>query len=437
MIRSGVITVTRRNIPIERVQNIEIEQGLIQRLTRTARVRIFTAGSQAAEGMLDVVSLAEAHRVRETVRQFKAAAEGIAPPGVEPALEGATLALTMPDEQTARADHEGDLVYTMDLKRVILSGAFRFSLLYVALFFSGLQYIEPDPSRMVDWMEGRRLEGLAQAAQASPWIAAVGVVFIAALFGWLSGILVNLNRYYGFTLNAEGSKLHTKQGLLSRHTGTIPQRKVQAFIIRTNPLMRRFGWYRLEVQTMGFDVKERGHKVAVPFGRMEEVIGAANRIQAGLASPDPLGVRPPTQFQAVSKLTIRRAFIRYAVAISIVAGAIWYFWTPGAYLLTLLPLALLAAVLRYRHLGWDEDDRWLYVRRGVLRQYTWLLPLERTQVVYRTASVFQRRLGLASLYLDMAGASPMRAAEVVDLPEDVAGAVMERSYQRFQALSQA
>ena len=460
-IRSGVTTVRRRNIPIERVQNIEIEQGILQRLTNTARVSIFTAGSPTAEGVLDVVSMAEAHRVRETVRSFQRAVGGrpASSAGLEgrPAssagLEGRPASSAGLEGQPAssaglepagrpgsaepipapRHETEPEPLFAMSLAQVLLSGVFRFSLLYIAVFFSLLQYIEPDPERMIDWFSGRRLEPLAQAAAESPWIVALAGVMTAVLFAWVSGILVNLNKYYGFTLTADGNKLHHRQGLLSRHTGTIPLRKVQAFIVRTNPLMRRFGWYRLEVQTMGFDVKERGHKVAVPFGRLEDVMRAANRIQQGLPQPDPEGVRVP-ELQPVSRLTIRRAFVRYALAILAVAGPIWYFWDPAKWLLALLPVAALAAVLRYRYLGWAEDDRWLYLRKGVIRQHTWLLPLERSQVFYRTASLFQRRLKLASVYVDLAGASAMRPAEAIDLPEDVARGVVERAYERFQRL---
>lgn len=464
-IRSGVFNVRQRNIPVDRIQNVEVEQGILQRMTSTAKVSIFTAGSTAAEGVLDVVSLSEAHAVRESIRRFQAEA------GVGDAVAGAARAAGV---EAARAVEipEADLVtpgttvtgakaiagapgpgplaggpavasavhahpvaplFEMDIREVILSGVFRFSLLYIALFFSAVQYIEPNPEAMLDWLIGSRFEGVAEVASESPVIAFLGTIFIAVLFAWLSGIAVNLNRYYGFSLSAEGDKLHHKQGLLSRHTGTIPLRKVQAFIIRTNPLMRRFGWYRLEVQTMGFDVKERGHKVAVPFGRMEDVLRTANRIQKGLPNPDPLGIRQP-DLQPVSKLTIRRAFVRYSVVITVLAGGLWYLWTPGAWLLTLLPLALVAAILRYRHMGWGEDEKWLYIRRGVIRQHTWLLPVERTQVLLRSASFFQRRLGLASLSIDSAGASVTRPAEAVDLPQDVARDVIDRTYARFKAI---
>ncbi len=431
-IRSGVLTVRQRNIPVDRIQNVEVEQGILQRLTGTARVSIFTAGSTAAEGVLDVVALGEAHRVRDSIRQFQSALVGESP---EDSL--AEIARAIPAASTDAAPNDAPQndapLFEMTMRRVILSGVFRFSLLYIALFFSFVQYIEPDPEAMIDWLIGGRFNALANAASESPLVAFLSTTIVAVAFAWLSGIAVNLNKYHGFTLRADGDKLHHKQGLLSRNTGTIPLRKVQAFIIRTNPFMRRFGWYRLEVQTMGFDVKERGHKVAVPFGTMDEVLRTANRIQSGLPYPDPHGIREPA-FNAVSKLTIRRAFIRYSVALSVVAGGLWYFWSPGIWLLSLIPLALVGAILRYRHMGWGEDERWLYVRRGVIKQHTWLLPIERTQVLYRSASYFQRRLGLASLYIDAAGASAMRPAEAVDLPEDIAREVLDRAYARFKEI---
>jgi putative membrane protein len=456
-IRSGVTTVNRRNIPVDRVQNIEVEQSILQRLTGTARVSIFTAGSASAEGVLEVVSLAEAHRVRDSIRRLQGAAAPAGNEGADAAghalqedgapAEAARAVITDglagvygTDGRTARPGLLGGVsadsaepVFAMSLRRVILSGVFRFSLVYIAIFYTLVQYVEPDPEAMINWLARGRFDGVREAAADSPGLAIGLTVAIAFLFAWLSGIAVNLNKYYGFTLTADGSKLHHRQGLLSRHAGTIPLRKVQAFIIRTNPLMRYFGWYRLEVQTMGFDVKERGHKVAVPFGRLEDVLRAANTIQLGLPHPDPEGIRIPETLP-VSMLTIRRAFIRYSVAISVAAGGLWYFWTPGVWLLTLLPLALVAAVLRYKHLGYGEDEHWLYVRRGVIKQHLWLLPLERSQVFYQTASLFQRRLRLASLYVDAAGASSIRPAEVVDLPEDVARSILERSYARFQEI---
>lgn len=50
LIESGVLTHRRRSIPIDRIQNIQIERTLLARLLGLARVRIETAGSAETEG---------------------------------------------------------------------------------------------------------------------------------------------------------------------------------------------------------------------------------------------------------------------------------------------------------------------------------------------------------------------------------------------------
>ena len=64
IIHSGVVTRRKRNIPIDRIQNIEVEQGPLQRILGTSKVAVYTAGSSKAEGVLEYVSADEAREIR-------------------------------------------------------------------------------------------------------------------------------------------------------------------------------------------------------------------------------------------------------------------------------------------------------------------------------------------------------------------------------------
>lgn len=418
VIRSGVLNRQHRNIPIERVQNVEIEQQLLPRLFGMAKVKIETAGSTTTEGVLEYVALDEARHVRETIRglQRRTGPAATPPPGDDAAADAA--------DGGATAEAAPDYEARLPLGRVLLSGAFRFSLLYIAVIFSGLQYLEPDPEAMIDWITRGRLEPLVAYAETSPWLTGLLALVTAALLSWLTGIAVNLNKYYGFRLRLADGKLHKKHGLLTLTERTLPLGRLQALLLRTNPLMRRFGWYALEVQTMGFDVQQRGHQTALPFARMDEVMDLAPRLYP---------VARPDGFARVSRLTIRRAFVRYSVLLALAAGGAGYFWTPALWALLAWPLLFGLAVLRWRHHGWALHGDVLYVRRGVFRHYVWMIPLEKFQVFYATASLFQRRLGLKSVLVDTAGAAAIASPEIADLPAADADALLETLTRRFQA----
>lgn len=418
VIHSGVLTRRKRSIPLDRIQNIVIERSLLPRLLGTAKVKIETAGSKASEGVLEYVALDEAQRIQQDVRSHRQGLAALAPEAT--AEEAAT-------PEPAAAEEAEQQLFTMTLPRILLSGAFRFSLLYLALIFSGLQYVmdalDFAPEDVADWLLNGGLQPLADAAQASPWMLGVVTVVAAMLFGWLTGIAINLNKYYGFRLWLDGDKLHRRHGLLTVSEGTIPLKKVQSLILRSNPLMRRFGWCRLELQTMGYDVEKQGYQVAVPFARKEEILELARHIR-------PFAL--PATFTPVSPITIRRIFIRYSVALLAALVPLAYFWRPALWGMLGIPLLLYLAFLQYRNHGYALHDDILYVRRGVFQHYVWVVPVDKFQVFYTAGTFFQRRLGLRSLVIDTAGAGSFRFPQIVDVVEDTAEDFTRTLYDRFQ-----
>lgn len=421
-IESGVFTRQHRSIPIERIQNIEIEQRLLQRLFGTAKVRIETAGSTTTEGVLEYVGLDEAYHIREVVRAFQQAAAPEAAPLPEDAAESLAAASAAP---STAAPEPQTILYEMSLERTVLSGAFRFSLLYIALIFSAMEYTGLDVEEVVEWMARGRMRGVAEFATASPWLTAFLTIAVVLLFAWLTGIAMNVNRYYGFRLWLEDGKLHKRHGLLTLSEGTIPLKKVQALLLRTNPLMRAFGWYRLELQTMGLDAEQQGrHPVAVPFAQLDEVLAVARHVR-----PFTL----PDGFTPVSPRTVRRHFVRYVVRLLGIVLPLAYFWRPALWALAAAPALWYLAVLQYRHHGYAFRDGFLFVRRGVFQPHLWVTPADRFEVFYLTGSLFQRRLGLRSLNIDTPGAGSFRYPIIVDLPDGEAEARLQEWYGAFQA----
>ena len=140
VIEKGVLQRQRRVIPFDRVQDIAIERGLLARLFGTARVRIETGGAAKDEGELDMIALAEAHALRDLVRHGARAAEAHA-------------------EAPARAE---PVLFAMDGQRLLLSGLFGFSLVFLAAIAALVQQL--DQFGLVDWDEWFTAERAEAAA---------------------------------------------------------------------------------------------------------------------------------------------------------------------------------------------------------------------------------------------------------------------------------
>lgn len=416
VIQSGVLNRKNRSIPIERVQNTQIERNLVARMLGLAKVKIETAGSSGTEGSLEYVHLDEAQKIRQVVRSFQ--------------RESADAEADATDEDEA----DVETLLDMSLRRVLLSGAFRFSLLYLAVIFSVLELFNPE-TLIQRFIRADRLDWLTEVMFSHPALAIFASVLVAVILGWISGIAVHLARYYDFQLWLDGDKLRKRHGLFTVTEGTIPLDKVQTLILRTNPLMRAFGWYELKVQTIGINVEEQGHRVIAPFAGGDRLLELARRVRT---------FELPESFTSVSPLTIRRRFFRYTAVLTALLLPTVYFWPVGwPYLggvalpwwgFGLVPLILGWALLQYRNHEYAASEDGFYIRRGVVSHYLWIVPVEKFHVFHATASIFQRRLGLKTLFVDTAGAATFAYPEVIDVPADEADAQFNTLYQRFKAL---
>lgn len=429
VIQSGVLKRQNRSIPIERVQNVEIERQLLARLLGLAKVRVETAGSASTEASIEYVSVQQAQKIRAAVRTFQRADED-----TQQNSRDATSAEDHAPASDAAASPSHTL-FSMSLRHVLLAGAFRFSLLYLALIFSVLQFV--DPETLTNWLllSQDRIDVIVDAMYQSPVITALGTVVIAALLGWLSGILLTLNRYYGFTLWLDGGKLRKRHGLFTVTEGTIPLAKVQVLIVQTTPLMRLFGWHTLEVQTMGLNADQQGQRVVAPFAQWDTIMRLADHVR-------PMEV--PDTFERVSPLTIRRHFLRRLGGLLAALAPAAYFWPRDWWApydvalpwwsLLVIPALGVAAYLHYHYHRFAIHHDGLYVRRGVLRHYLWMIPINRYQVAYATDSLLQRRLSLKTLFVDTAGASAFAYPDIVDVEADAADNAVDTLYDQFHTL---
>jgi putative membrane protein len=397
VIESGILSRNRRSIPFDRVQDVDIERGPLARLFGLAKVRIETGGSAKDEGVLDSVTLAEADRLRAAARAGKAGER--LPPGLEA------------DRPEARP------IFAMTPLRVFVSGLFNFSLIYLAGLFAVLQAFEPwipfdihDPGRWIGLVDDRAVRGFTLGA-------AIAVLMVAVLLGVVTGVLRTLSRDFGFRLVAEGARLRRERGLFTRSEIVLPKNRIQLALVQTGPIRRAMGFAELFVQTLSAGKQGGGQQSVAPLARREEIdriLEEARRLEM----PDPAALHP------VSSRHIVRSAVRDALLPLIAVLSASAFRWEALLLLPVIPLLLGAAFLRRRFHRYALADGILFVQDGLWRQRHWILPVRNSQAVSLSRSFLQRRLGLATLAVDTAGAPVFGGPRIVDLTLARARALM-------------
>lgn len=158
------------------------------------------------------------------------------------------------------------------------------------------------------------------------------------------------------------------------------------------------GYAGLRIETAGYGPDGgSGNQSAIPLARRERVEAFVGRA-TGIESP--AFDRPPAM--ARWRYVVRYSLLAAAVVAAAGAvGVVWEipYWYASALALLAAPVG---AHLRWTNLGYDFRENHLLVREGFWRRKTQVVPYYRLQTVSTRRSVFQRRLGLASLVIDTA-----------------------------------
>jgi len=425
-IYSGVFSKNYRIIKLERIQNISIEQNLLQRLLGVAKLQLETAGDSSAEAALDGVTLRYAKFAKELIYQYKQELQEKPNEDIQEKID-----VELNSYETTKDLKENEInnsIFNLNIKDNLTYGALRFRpiLLVVAAYAFNIlnQYVPNYMDKLFDFIDYEMDGYVEQQASIENIIIFVLILIVVVLISWLGDILLTFNQFFNFNLSIEKDKLHTSQGLLGRRTGAIPLSKLQTIILYTNYPRFKLGYLGLALETAAFGVASgsKAPEVAIPFAKRERVIEVANQI---------LNFRLPTDFLNVSRLTIRRATIKYSIFFAIFVSTLATIHINWLFLLFLSPILYYLAKLRYNYRGYYLENDKIYIKRGFWNQKIFIIPIDKVQGIEIVSNFFQRRLNLADLEIQTAANSPFAKASIVDLGIDEANYLSKRIMEIF------
>lgn len=430
LIRQGILKKTALDLPLDRIQAVNVERSLVDRLLGLVKVSVDTAGSGAVEAVIPAVKAAFADRIRAQVaaarreRLARRAEAGVAmQPGDErrpsqladEALAGEAPAVG-PARQVATDPSHGEVMMKLlpgDTVRIGLRfiGDSAFWVLPIALLLGdprdllryaagNLGYLEPISRGEV------RLE---YAADVGDLIFRAGFVAVLAAVWAAFAIYHAFNTWCGFKLYRQGAVYRTRAGLFTQHEVVVQSVKVQQVTLSQNLVDRCFRRFRMTAQPVSDDAEV----LEVPLigasmaeGLRAELFGSeAGRLT--LLPQSRAMVRVSAAF--IGALTVK---IAAAPALSIPAIVLLFSgpsagWAQFALIwgLVWILAGAVIALQRWRRWGYVHDDDGIAVRSGFVARKVEAFLFRKVQSATVRQSPLQRFKGLATLEMQLAGES--------------------------------
>ena len=351
--KSGMIGLKETDVPLSRIQSLDLEQGPVQRLFGVYAAHVQTGGGGAkGEIVLEAVGVEDVGALRELLADRRPAA------AVE--MAGPERRLTRPRLLVA----------------ALTAGQLGVILPALAGFFQLLQSSldERDAVRVLPHTAGAAV------------LAAAGLLVAA----WLLSVAGSVIAFSGFTVSRQGERLLIRRGLLARREATVPVERVRAVEVVEGVLRLPFGLASLRMEVIGHAKEAAAAQTLFPLVRRDEVRPFLDELLPELA--DDFGALEPPPARAA-----RRYVLPPAAAGLAVTAVAWVIAPEGAWALPLAAVLAAYGLARYRAAGWRLRDGRLAVRSLRLARTTLLAPAVHRESHELAQTPLQRRARLADV----------------------------------------
>lgn len=405
-IEYGVFVRKKRYIPFERIQSLDLSEGILHRPFGLVRVKVETAGSSGtgdAEAVLIAISKEEATRIQQTIFSAKEAElpenEG---PIAEKGLE--------------------EIIYQISPKELLLlaSTSGGAGVVLSAFFVFVSQFEEIIPYEKV-------FRGLEDFVANGVIIISI-LIFIGFLIAWGIALVGTIVKYASFTVKKKGDDLIISRGLLEKRQLTIPLHRIQAIRISENLIRQPLGYSTVYViSASGSAVENENSSVMIlPIIKKKQMVEILSPYLSDY-NLEPLICPAP-----------KRALIRYIIrgllfVLPIVVIPIIFFRPWGYLSLLFLPFSVLYALLKFKDAGWKISNQQLTLRYRTIIKNTIFMKRNRIQSISIKESFFQSKKDLATIKAVVMSGSGGTGGTVVDLEKkDVHALYSWYSYTKLE-----
>ena len=435
LIRQGILKKTALDLPLDRVQAVNIERSLTDRVLGLVKVSVDTAGSGAVEAVIPSVKAAFADRIRVQVAAVRRegrvpraeadrSAEGVAG---QPDEEGSPGQFANRGLAHKASDGRSGLQVATDpspgevMMKLPPGDTVRIGLRFLgdsAFWVLPLALLAGDPRDLLRYVAGSLgyLEPISLDEVRFDNVANLGdLIFRAGFVAVLTALIATLaiyhafNTYYGFKLYRQGAAYRTRAGLFTQREVVVQSVKVQQATLSQNIVDRCFSRFRLTVQPVSDDAEVL--EIPLLGARMAEVLRARlfGREGGGLTFLPQSRAMVRVSAHYIGALTLK---IAAAPALSIPAIVLLFTgpspgWAEFSLIWALIWTLVggLIALQRWRRWGYVHDDDGMAVRSGFVARKVDAFLFRKVQSVTVKQSLMQRRSGLATLEMQLAGES--------------------------------
>ncbi|MDR1069088.1 MAG: PH domain-containing protein [Clostridiales Family XIII bacterium] len=441
-IYKGLIFRKKIRLPFTRINTIDANAKLVERIFGLVSMRFDTAGGSAgkADAMIPMLRLDEAEALKAEIFRRRdggapvimgeaanAPGAGVSPanpPIYDPAAPlppvydaAQNIGIAAQDIRGVFAGNNRDSIpveyeYRLSGKEIFLAGIVNSHAFLGALILFGIVgglygFIQDAASianfDITDIIVGIVDGFVTSGTNSSAVIIAIVIVFVLIIaVGYIFAVVTKFITFGGFTIQKRGDRIEVSRGLLARKSSSIVTHRVQTLGVSQGLLMRVFGYVEVRAETASALAAQSGDKNG---GLEDSVIHPC--IKIGKLDDFIAGVIPefndrPQQLETLTLKALRRSMIRYGmwsvilIALPALIANQLGAPVPLPALIPVVVFCVFMGYLKWRGRAISRTDDMIAIRSGAIRRRRVYIPRRKIQHARKQMNPFQRMAGMAT-----------------------------------------
>ncbi|WP_290967786.1 PH domain-containing protein [Gracilimonas sp.] len=386
-IKKGVLVKSNMYLSKDRIQVIDITEGLLQRMFGLVKVEVKTAGGGTETATISAISRGDAEALRSELRK-KRSANG----------EGEEEA-----EEVYEEEEEVQGRWQLSTKDLVFAAFTSGNFGLIASILGAVS------GQMDEFINEETIEYVYEALPGySDVTLIVGIVIAIIVISWALSFLGVIFKYSDFQLEKTSKELIITSGLVERKHITVPFDRIQAVRFVEGVIRQPFGYGMLYVESAGFDQTQKGRSIVlVPFIASSNISNFLAEFLEEYKEPE-YQIRPPGN-------TLWRYIRRPNYFVLPLIPIAWYLMEYGWLSLLIIPLLGYLGWMRYQDAALGLGDKILRMRYRVVSRTTAIVKKNRIQNAETSQNPFQENKDIQNLTVTAASGAGGMGFETADL----------------------
>lgn len=387
VIQKGILKKSNLNIPLDRIQSVNINQNIVHQILNVVQLEVDTAGTKGSEFKFDALSKEKAEALRSILISKKKEASS---------PEATAFDLDNSGQIEAERNPILSLSFAELLKVGISQNHFR-SIGVVMIVFFWIQSSVEDIGIETDKYSKDIMDFLISAS----FTAVMTMIIMASIVAVVISLVRTILVYYDAHLWREGSRLKLSYGLFNKKEMSALYQKIQILQWSSNPLQKLMKIFDVRLKQASSSVVSAKSSLRIP-GCTDDHIQYLKSSWLNEEALANLSIHGISIHYFYRRVLFRMIFCAVLFGIYFMVGQIngWLI-----FLILLVPYYIYTSWLSYKKSGFAINHSTLYITKGMLDDDFALLPLTKVQNVIIDQTPYQVRKDLANVNVHTASGS--------------------------------